>query len=138
MSSASICSHPVNDIVFDALSRTKANCLLALDCCLVDIRNCGIIIPSGPGKVAVHACQALLRMQHCNVSGGCCSVLASHNAIGNISDVHLGNIDAVALAAGSAAQHHLKPQMFNTAFQYQAAVCSRTQSKLNPSDSLHF
>jgi hypothetical protein len=75
-------------------------CVLALDLCLVDLRRCRMMVPLASGKGAVHVCQALMRMQHCNIAGGNCSVLASHNAICNIAHVQLHSIDSVGLAAG--------------------------------------
>ncbi len=75
-------------------------CLLALDCCLVDVRNCRFTVPLDCRKVVVHVCQALLRMQHCDIAGGSCGVLVSHNSICNISHVKLHSIDASGVAAG--------------------------------------
>ena len=82
-------------------SRSFAMCVLALDCSLVDLRNCRMMVPLAGGKVAVHICQALMRMQHCDIAGGNCSVLASHSAICNISHVQLHSIDSVGIAAGA-------------------------------------
>ena len=75
-------------------------CLLALDCCLVDVRNCRFTVPLDGRKVVVHVCQALLRMQHCDIAGGSCGVLVSHNSICNISHVKLHSMDASGVAAG--------------------------------------
>jgi hypothetical protein len=58
------------------------------------------MVPLASAQGAVHICQALMRMQHCNIAGGNCSVLASHNAICNIAHVQLHSIDSVGLAAG--------------------------------------
>ncbi len=102
-------------------------CVLALDLCLVDLRNCRIIVPLESCRGAVHVCQALMRMQHCDVAGGRCSVLASHNAICNMSHVKLHSIDACGLAAGVTAAHY--PQEYAPllgCLQCQAASCMRT------------
>ena len=92
----------------DTAYRSYCMCLLALDLCLVDLRHCRIVVPLEACKGAVHVCQALMRMQHCDICGGNCSVLASHNAICNLAHVLLHSIDACGLAAG----HHASAATF--------------------------
>ena len=111
-------------------------CLLALDCCLVDLRSCRMIVPLASSKGAVHICQALMRMQHCNIAGGNCSVLASHNSICNMAHVQLHSIDSVGLAAGLLYLYLLTFAAVTFSLQSLVASSTHMQSSLTVSDLL--
>jgi hypothetical protein len=131
------CYGYVGFVTLDMTFRSFSMCVLALDLCLVDLRSCRIAVPLVSCKGAVHVCQALMRMQRCNIAGGKCSVLASHNAICNMAHVVLHSIDACGLAAGLSDKCNFQNSMQLTSnMQSREASCTLTMLWWTPSASL--